>query len=53
MDDITIDARKQELLEARFMGSSKGHSGSESNMSTGSSLGAGAISDRENDSISL
>jgi len=52
MDDITIDARKQELLEARFMGSSKGHSGSESNMSTGSSLGAGAISDRENDSIS-
>uniref|UniRef100_F7A0P7 Serine/threonine-protein kinase tousled-like 1-B n=1 Tax=Ciona intestinalis TaxID=7719 RepID=F7A0P7_CIOIN len=47
MDDITIDARRQELLEARFLGNSKVHSGSES----GSSFGAGPSSDRENDSL--
>ncbi|CAK8674596.1 unnamed protein product [Clavelina lepadiformis] len=54
MDDITIDARRQELLEARFLGIPKAQSGSESNMSTGSSTGAGAsaCSDKETDSIS-
>uniref|UniRef100_H2YPS8 Uncharacterized protein n=1 Tax=Ciona savignyi TaxID=51511 RepID=H2YPS8_CIOSA len=51
MDDITIDARRQELLEARFLGNAKGQSGSESNLSTGSSFGAGPSSDRENDSV--
>ncbi|XP_039271234.2 serine/threonine-protein kinase tousled-like 1-B [Styela clava] len=46
MDDLpTIDARRQELLEARFLGSSRqGQTGSESNMSAGS---IGGSSDRD------
>lgn len=46
MDDLpSIDARRQELLEARFLGSSRqGQTGSESNMSAGS---IGGSSDRD------
>lgn len=48
MENLSIDQRKQELLEARF--SKRGQSGSESNMSASSTYGTGN-SDKDNDSI--
>jgi len=51
MEELIMDPRKHELLEARFVANPKTQSGSESNMSAASSFSHGGGSDRDNDSI--